>query len=77
MLDKVKDGVLENPPLCRPDLSKLICTGPETDRCLTDPQLEALKKIYEGPRSVKGDSAFPGYSPGGEADPRWMGIVGS
>src|SRR5262249_42443393 len=36
------------------------------DSCLTEPQLAALKKIYQGPRTSKGDQVFPGYPPGGE-----------
>jgi len=70
MLDKVKDGVLENPEQCRLDTSKLLCVGMETDRCLTNPQLAALKKIYAGPHNAKGDRVSPGFSPGSEADPQ-------
>jgi feruloyl esterase len=31
--------------------------------------VEALTKIYTGPRNSKGEQVFPGYSPGGEAEP--------
>jgi hypothetical protein len=68
-LDGVKDGVIENPAQCRFDPSILLCKGAETDACLTAPQVAALKKIYSGPRDAKGRSLFPGYSPGGEAEP--------
>lgn len=68
-LDGVKDGVLENPARCRFDPATLQCKGPESDNCLTAPQAAALKKIYEGPRNAKGEQIFPGYSPGGEAEP--------
>ena len=67
--DGVKDGVIEDPPLCHFDPSVLKCAGPETDACLTAPQLTALKKLYAGGRTSNGKQLFPGYSPGGEADP--------
>lgn len=74
MLDKVKDGVLEDPSQCRPDLSMLLCTGTETDRCLTDSQLAGLKKLYAGPHSAEGKQLSPGYAPGGEADPQGWSV---
>jgi Tannase and feruloyl esterase len=68
-LDGVKDGVIEDPRPCRFDPSRLLCPGPESDACLTAPQLTALKKIYSGPHNAAGRPVFPGYSPGGEAEP--------
>jgi hypothetical protein len=65
-LDGVKDGVIYNPPLCHFDPAKLLCNGPDSDACLTAPQIAALKKIYDGPRNSKGEQLFPGYSVGGE-----------
>lgn len=67
--DGVQDGVIENPPSCRFDPAVLLCKGPESDSCLTAAQLTALQKIYRGPRDTKGVQVFPGYSPGGEAEP--------
>ncbi len=67
-LDGVKDGVIENPAQCHFEPAKMLCPGPESDSCLTAAQVEALTKIYTGPRNSKGERAFPGYSPGGEAE---------
>ena len=67
--DGVKDGVIENPSLCRFDPAVLQCRGAESEHCLTAPQVQALKKLYEGTRSANGKLLFPGYSPGSEADP--------
>lgn len=67
-LDGVKDGVIENPQRCNFDPGVLLCKGPESDACLTAPQLAALRKIYSGPRDSKGRQIFPGYSAGGEAE---------
>lgn len=64
--DGVQDGVIENPPRCRFDPGVQLCQGPETDSCLTAPQVTALKKLYAGGRNSRGP-IFPGYSPGGEA----------
>ena len=61
-LDGVKDGLIEDPSRCHFDPAVLQCQGAETDSCLTAPQLAALKKLYAG-------GVFPGYEPGGEAEP--------
>lgn len=71
--DGVTDGVMENPATCRFDPSPLLCTGTESDDCLTALQVTALKKIYGGPVNAKGKSVYPGYSPGGEAEPGGWG----
>jgi len=67
--DRVKDGVIEDPAHCRTNPELLQCRGAESDGCLTDPQVQALKKLYDGTRDAKGRLLFPGYAPGGEADP--------
>jgi feruloyl esterase len=67
--DGVKDGVIENPRQCRFDPSVLLCQGAESNACLTQHQVAALKTIYDGLRDSKGTLLFPGYSPGGESEP--------
>jgi len=67
-LDGVKDGVIENPPECHFDPAVLLCKGEDSDACLTAPQVTALKKLYAGGSNSHG-RIFPGYSPGGEAEP--------
>ena len=67
-LDGVKDGVIEDPSRCHFDPSVLKCQDAETDSCLTQPQLTALKKLYSGGRFSNGKQMFPGYPPGGEAE---------
>src|SRR5262249_7183608 len=47
-LDGVKDGVLDDPRKCRFDPKSLLCAGAESDSCLSQPQIAALKKIYAG-----------------------------
>ncbi|HYW46751.1 MAG TPA: tannase/feruloyl esterase family alpha/beta hydrolase [Bryobacteraceae bacterium] len=67
--DGVKDGLIENPAQCTFDPAVLLCKDTETDACLTAPQAAALKQLYAGLRNGKGQLLFPGYSPGGEAEP--------
>ena len=64
-LDGVKDGVIGNPVRCRFDPSTLLCQGPDSDACLTAPQVAALKKLYAGPQTSGGRRVFPGVVPGG------------
>jgi feruloyl esterase len=68
-LDGVKDGLIENPAQCHFEPATMLCHGPESDSCLTATQVAALTKVYAGPRNSKGEQVFPGYSPGGEAEP--------
>jgi tannase/feruloyl esterase len=71
--DGMKDGILDEPNTCAFDPSVLLCKGPESDACLTSPQITALKKIYSGPRTAKGEQLYPGFEPGGESE--WAGWV--
>jgi Tannase and feruloyl esterase len=69
-LDGVKDGVINDPRRCHFDPAVLQCNGADGPGCLTGPQVEALKKIYEGPRDPRsGRQIFPGFAPGAEAAP--------
>ena len=64
--DGVADGVLDDPTKCHFDPSVLLCKGAESDACLTEKQITALKKIYSGPKNAKGEQIIPGFMPGGE-----------
>ena len=64
--DGVKDGVLDEPTKCNFDPAVLLCKGEETDDCLTEKQIAALKKIYAGPHDARGQQIIPGFTPGGE-----------
>ncbi len=68
-LDGVADGVINDPRECHFDPSVLLCKGAESDSCLTAPQVEALKKIYEGPKDSKGKPLYVGRVPGAEDGP--------
>jgi feruloyl esterase len=64
-----EDGVIEDPLTCHFDPGVLRCKGPETDRCLTEPQLQTVRAIYTGLKA-RGTSEViePGYEPGSEAE---------
>jgi len=67
--DGVNDGVIDDPTQCRFDPAVLLCKGAESDSCLTEEQVVALKKIYAGPRNAKSEQILPGFLPGGETGP--------
>jgi feruloyl esterase len=72
--DGLVDGVIADPASCAFDPATLLCSGAETNSCLTQPQLEALKKIYAGPKNPRtGEKIFPGFMRGGEDG--WGGLV--
>jgi hypothetical protein len=64
--DGVADGVLNDPRQCHFDPASLLCKAADSDACLTQPQVTALKKLYEGAHDSKGNEIFPGFLPGGE-----------
>lgn len=59
--DGVADGVLDDPRTCKFDPSAIACKGEESDACLTSAQMNALRRIYSGPKH------FPGFDPGAES----------
>ncbi len=66
-LDAVSDGILNDPRQCHFNPQTVECK-PDQDAatCLTPPQAEALKKLYDGPHDPQGRDVFPGYLPGAE-----------
>ena len=64
--DGVTDGVLNDPRKCHFAPTTLLCKNGDSESCLTQPQVTALKKLYDGPRDSKGQQIFPGYLPGAE-----------
>ena len=71
----VDDKFIQDPQRCRFDASVLLCKAAESDDCLTKPQLEALQKIYGGPKNPRtGARIAPGYEPGAEGEPGIPGL---
>jgi tannase/feruloyl esterase len=75
-LDGVKDGVIENPPLCKFDPGVMLCSGPNTATCLTGPQVEAVRKIYTPPLDARTQKyLYAPMVPGGELE--WEVMAGA
>jgi feruloyl esterase len=66
-LDGVVDGVLDNPLACPFQPSSLLCQAGQTTGCLTQAQVSALEKVYQGPRNPRtGEEIYPGLARGSE-----------
>jgi len=66
-LDGVKDGVIDDPRRCRFDPVALKCPAADEATCLNAAQVEAARKIYEGPKNPRtGQPIFPGVARGSE-----------
>lgn len=73
--DGLADGQIDDPRACRFDPRTLRCpAGTDTTGCLTDAQVEAVRKLYDGPRDERGRLMYPGGEPvGSEANwARWV-----
>jgi feruloyl esterase len=64
--DGVKDGVINDPRECHFDPATLLCKAGESDKCLTEPQVIALKKLYAGAHDSQSKLIYPGFLPGAE-----------
>lgn len=74
--DGVTDGIISNPQSCHFDPGALLCKGEEKDQCLTAREVEAVRKVYAGPKNPRtGEQIIAGYSPGSEspAGDNWAG----
>ena len=59
------------------DPAALRCGGEDAAGCLTDAQVEAVEKVYAGPRNPRtGEEVFPGWSFGSEDLGRGGGWAG-
>jgi feruloyl esterase len=67
--DGLADGLVTEPHQCRFDPQKLKCAEKETSACLTNPQVAALRAIYQGPQKSDGERIYFGFPPGGETAP--------
>lgn len=73
--DGLKDGLINDPRQCTWDPASLQCSGAKTATCLAPAQVTALKTIYEGLKTPKGEWAMLPMNRGGEAG--WSMFVGT
>ena len=72
--DGLEDGLIGDPRLCRFDPATLACRGADSDACLTPPQVQVVKKIYEATRHARTEAElFPGWAYGSELG--WRGYI--
>jgi len=72
--DGLKDGLISEPQLCRPDLSKITCQkGQSPDSCLTTEQAQVALELYRGAHDEAGRGlVINGPLPGSEIN--WVGV---
>jgi feruloyl esterase len=65
--DGLVDGLVDDPRECEWDPHALVCTGPETNACLTQAQADALEQLYKGARRADTNAKiYAGLERGGE-----------
>lgn len=64
--DGLEDGVIGNPQACNFDPSALVCKTGMGEGCLSQPQADAMRKLYTGTTDSKGEIIFPGIMRGSE-----------
>ncbi len=77
-VDGVKDGVLEDPTKCHFDPKSLECKGSSSEKdaadCLTAPQVETARRMYEPVKTTGGHVEFAGFERGSEMG--WQTMAG-
>jgi len=73
-LDGVRDNVIDDPGRCHFDPETIQCPSYKDEvSCLTEPQVQAVKKVYAGGRFEDGSLIYPGYEPGSELSWNFLG----
>jgi hypothetical protein len=80
MLDGVKDGIIADPRVCRPNLKPLTCQhGTDNPECLTPAQVKTVMAVWKGATNPRTKAqVYPGFEPGAEAaiDLHWDSKIG-
>lgn len=71
--DGVVDGIISNPTACRFDPAKLLCKGNGHPGCLSQEQVEAVRRIYSGPPIPGDPTHVRGALPGSELN--WSALA--
>src|ERR1700690_3355188 len=73
-MDGVSDGLLNDPRKCHFDPATLRCRTSTSESCLTDAQVDAIRKIYAPLKTQSGQLIFPSMMPGSELG--WTALAG-
>lgn len=66
--DGITDGIISNPRNCKFDPAVLLCPNGDQSSCLTQPEIDAVRKIYAGAHNTRtGESIMPGFPIGSES----------
>ena len=65
-LDGVKDGIIEDPNLCKFRPETLLCIHNTMRNCLTQPQVDIVRKIFSSLYGEDGALLYPAMQPGSE-----------
>lgn len=60
-LDGLADGMINDVAACQFDPRALACSGNKTPDCLSQPQVEAMRAVFEGPRDEQGRALFASF----------------
>jgi len=73
-LDGVEDGILADPRDCdfKPEMAACAANMDQPD-CLTPKEVDAVRKLYNGPRNSKGQLLAPAFDPVG-SELSWMNM---
>jgi hypothetical protein len=58
--DGLADGQIDDPRACTFNPASMRCSGADSPACLTAAQVEAVRKLYAGPRDDRGRRMYPG-----------------
>lgn len=73
--DGLDDNLIQDPRACDFDPASLQCTnGTDEPDCLTGPEVEAARKIYQAPHGPSGEALYPGSMPVG-SERAWAGAI--
>ena len=76
-LDGIKDGIVSNPRACKLNPEVLVCKpGQQPNTCLSEEQVSAVMKFYNGPGDRVPKGYYPGFDFGGEAE-NWPNTLSS
>jgi hypothetical protein len=70
--DGLIDGIVSDPGICSFDPASLQCSDGDMPDCLTEGQVDSLRKIYAGPSTAKGKQIYPGIPKGHEDSGGWQ-----
>jgi feruloyl esterase len=66
-LDGLEDGIISDPRRCHFEPASLLCKpGSAADTCLTQAQIDAANRIYQGAHKSDGTALFQGFARGSE-----------